>query len=186
MEDFIVNNYVWIVIVCLFIIFTLIGYMADKSSKNKKEKNDVISKRNPNNYVESKNTNDKNNEIEITSKSEVSKDEKSPEIEVNNNSQTSESEKKEDTTPSQNIQGPTLDELMEKSKDETTFVKIPEENNESVNESLDDKESVSKDKNINNGQQSNEESKVENPTIYNSWEPELEEENKDIITETKE
>ena len=33
MEDFIVNNYVWIVIVCLFIIFTLIGYMADKERK---------------------------------------------------------------------------------------------------------------------------------------------------------
>lgn len=181
MEDFIVNNYVWIVIVCLFIIFTLIGYMADKSSKAKKEKKTVKPA-----SIQNQNTNiETNKEAETVSKVSDDKNEQVLNTEIENNTQT-ETPKQENVTPQENNQNLTLDELIAKNSNDTSYVKLPEENNETSN-NVDNTETISNEnEKVSEEIKKDEEVKPEVKTVHNSWEPELEEENKDIITENKE
>jgi len=104
MQDFIINNYIWIIIICLFIIFTLIGYMADKKNKVKSEKQFNL-------------TNDNNNDNSINN------------MENNNDIQP----QQENISFNNNQVSLTLDELINQNNISQNMVKTPESENQQQN-----------------------------------------------------
>lgn len=156
MESFIVDNYIWIVVICLFIIFTLIGYIADKSSKNKQN---TKQKDNTNNNVKSKSE-------EVAKKESIEEEKKEEITKENLNSELPNQETKIE---------PTLDDLIKQNSSNTNYVQMP-------NEESDTSASLETNEEENN----NEEKEETKKEVYNTWNPELEEENKSIITEASE
>lgn len=107
MGDFIINNYIWIIIICLFVIFTLIGYMTDKSNKKNKDKTKKVQNE------EKDILNEKTEENKLENVSSVYN---STELTQNNTPEV----KPQDSET--NINTPTLDELIEKSNMDNNVV----------------------------------------------------------------
>lgn len=180
LNKFIVNNYIWIVIGCLFLIFTLIGYMADKSKSkdNDSKKSKTI---NPSPIVNNEEIKEiVNNEV-VTNEEKVSEPIESTNIieSMSNEVQNETIEENNNDVPKQksleelmaenNISSASID--LDVSNSEVDETKVEEDKNEKeIEQNEDQKESVNEEIN-------------ENVEVTSSWEPELTVENKDIAPE---
>lgn len=194
LNEFMVNNYIWITIVCLFLIFTLIGYMADKSkNKNedtkdqKKEKTSSVVKNEEvkeiiNNGIETSNEKVENNDEKISEPVEVGvsienevndAQTENSEVNIDNDVKTEETTQKslEELMAENDISETSID--LDETNSEVEKTKIEEENNEQV---VAQNKVEDKDESVN-------EEIPQNVEIVNSWEPELTVENKDIVHE---
>lgn len=190
-QEFMVNNYMWIIIICIFLIFTILGYMADKSS-NSKEKKDGTKK---NNKLNSKKEISKTIETPNINEKEVIKvEENKDENIVSTNDISEETNKDENIKPEittdikiqekpleENKEEPSksLDELIKENEGVDNTIPIEEVKEENIKEDI----KVLPENNPLEKTEEVVESIPDDVVITNSWEPELKEETKDINIE---
>lgn len=194
LNEFMVNNYIWITIVCLFLIFTLIGYMADKS-KNKDEGSKEQKKVKPTPIV-------KNEEVkEIVNNGEVTNNEENINPESVNNIEIP--TQVEESKPVENeIEEPKFEEPIITTEEKEEINNIENEE-EPVQKSLEEliaenelAETSNNDINVEQTEITEEQKKIEenveetvneeipkDADVVNAWEPELTVENKEIVAE---